>query len=116
MGTANDYNAQAPNQEPATKVGVMVRLELEDAAPVYGPGSQVGWRVYPPAGAISANPADILTDTVLPSGLRQGCCGVDGQDGPNISCICGAVLGTEWGDCWTQAEFRFAPSAITEGE
>lgn len=36
---------------------------------------------------------------VIDSGIRNGCCGPDGNDGPNISCRCGSVVGTEFGDC-----------------
>lgn len=32
---------------------------------------------------------------------RNGCCGMDGCDGPNRICFCGAEIGTERSDCWT---------------
>ena len=32
-------------------------------------------------------------------GVRQGCCGPDGADGPNLFCPCGHQIGTEFGDC-----------------
>ena len=32
---------------------------------------------------------------------HQGCCGLDGMDGPNRVCACGAEVGTEQSDCWT---------------
>ena len=33
-------------------------------------------------------------------GDRSGCCGPSGLNGPNVACACGAVVGTEVGDCW----------------
>ena len=90
----------------------MVRLAAQDAAPVTQAGVIVRIHVYSPVGSIATNPADVLQDAVTPSGFRNGCCGPDGMDGPNVSCVCGAVLGTEWGDCWTRAEMRFLPDAV----
>lgn len=34
-------------------------------------------------------------------GRCNGCCGLDGMDGPNRICRCGAEIGTERSDCWT---------------
>lgn len=31
----------------------------------------------------------------------SGCCGLDGVDGPNRACACGAEVGTEQSDFWT---------------
>lgn len=33
-------------------------------------------------------------------GERNGCCGPDGQAGPNVFCPCGHAVGTERGDCY----------------
>ncbi len=66
-----------------------------------------------PAGAYSGNPVDLVRAHVESTGHNDvGCCGSDGMDGPNRRCECGAVLGTEWSDCWTQSEFRFWPDAV----
>lgn len=51
------------------------------------------------------NPSDLIVQRaslrdVMESGTRNGCCGPDGCDGPNLSCVCGAVIATEVGDCW----------------
>lgn len=35
----------------------------------------------------------------------SGCCGLDGVDGPNRVCGCGAEVGTERSDCWTWQVF-----------
>ena len=53
---------------------------------------------------------------VVPSGNRIGCCGVDGQDGPNLSCPCGLAIGTETSDCWTPRMFTIAQTQIAVRE
>lgn len=52
-----------------------------------------------------AEPAEVLIGVedlpnAKPGGIRQGCCGPDGQDGPNLFCARGHKVGTEMGDCW----------------
>lgn len=113
MGSALDYDPHVEVGTPPVPIGVMVRLPEEDAVPVVQGPQVIRTHVYSPAGAISIGPDDLLREAVQPSGLRQGCCGPDGMDGPNLSCQCGNVLGTEWGDCWTMAEVRFSPSAVS---
>lgn len=59
------------------------------------------------------NPED-LTDRVSNTSNRRrlnGCCGLDGQDGPNQVCRCGAEVGTLQNDCWTP--FVFIPNPDT---
>ena len=41
----------------------------------------------------------------------NGCCGLDGSDGPNRVCACGADIGTEMSDCWTSYLFIPDPEA-----
>lgn len=41
----------------------------------------------------------------------MGCCGLDGCNGPNIICACGAGIGTETSDCWTPWLFIPEPGA-----
>jgi hypothetical protein len=43
----------------------------------------------------------------------NGCCGLDGGDGPNRICRCGAHIGTELSDCFTPRMFIPDP-ATTE--
>jgi hypothetical protein len=31
---------------------------------------------------------------------RIGCCGPNGLDGPNLRCVCGSDIATQFGDCW----------------
>ncbi|MDH7974425.1 hypothetical protein QH494_19725 [Sphingomonas sp. AR_OL41] len=53
------------------------------------------------------NPNDLLK-TVRNSNLASrlnGCCGLDGCDGPNQLCVCGAEIGTRLSDCWTMNVF-----------
>ena len=113
MGVVSDYHPQVEMGSSPVPAGVMVCRADEDAVPVTQGGAVVRTHVYSPAGSISVGPDGLLRDAVQPSGLRQGCCGPDGMDGPNFSCLCGNVLGTEWGDCWTMAEVRFLPTAVS---
>lgn len=112
MGSGSDYDAHAEIGSAPVPSGMMVRLAEEDAVPVTRGAEIIRIHVYSPAGSISIAPDHLLREAVQSSGLRQGCCGPDGMDGPNFSCLCGNVLGTEWGDCWTMAEVRFLPSAV----
>jgi hypothetical protein len=41
----------------------------------------------------------------------NGCCGLDGCDGPNRVCRCGEHIGTEQSDCWSPRVF--VPDAET---
>ena len=63
----------------------------------YGPIADLEWPAM--------NPSDLIVQRaslrdVMEIGVRNGCCGPDGGDGPNLSCICGSVIATEVGDCW----------------
>jgi hypothetical protein len=65
-----------------------------------------------PAGSIVIHPDDRLDGAIEVVGRANGCCALDGHDGPNQGCRCGAVLGTAWTDCWTANEIRFLPDAV----
>lgn len=59
------------------------------------------------------NPEDIdetVRNTRDPHRLN-GCCGLDGCDGPNQICGCGAQIGTLRTDCWTP--HLFVPDPTT---
>ena len=43
----------------------------------------------------------------------NGCCGLDGLDGPNTVCGCGAVVGTEKSDCWMAHALLLEPGPTT---
>lgn len=72
--------------------------------------------VQAPAGSVVVHPDDRLPDALHEAGQAAGCCGLDGQDGPNQACACGAVVGTAWTDCWTANEVRLLPDAVTVTE
>ncbi|HRD46162.1 MAG TPA: hypothetical protein PLF78_06750 [Caulobacter sp.] len=111
-GGPEDHDVAAEVGVAAVTAGVMVVLEDEDSVVVTGPGGPVGTKIYSPAGAIAANPDDLLPDALVSAGCDNGCCGSDGTDGPNRACLCGALVATQWSDCWTQAEIRFLPQAV----
>ncbi|MEV6319283.1 hypothetical protein [Streptomyces sp. NPDC051776] len=46
-------------------------------------------------------------------GRKNGCCGLDGCDGPNLVCrCCMAEVATERSDCWTPREVVLVPAAV----
>jgi len=115
-GAPEDHDPEATDRAPAVAPGVVVRLRETDARPLVQNGDAVGAETFSPAGAISANPSDLLPGRLRPFGPDSGCCGSAGLDGPNRACaVCGAVVATERSDCWTQAEIRFAPGAVVAG-
>jgi len=66
-----------------------------------------------PAGSVVVRPDSIVPGAVVVISEPVGCCGLDGQDGPNQGCAaCGQVLGTAWTDCWTPHEVRLLPNAV----
>ncbi|MEV6976072.1 hypothetical protein [Kitasatospora sp. NPDC093806] len=50
------------------------------------------------------------------AGRRNGCCGLDGQDGPNLVCAaCGAEVATKESDCWTRNLVALTATAVVSG-
>ncbi|MEU4416465.1 hypothetical protein AB0G00_12825 [Nocardia salmonicida] len=44
---------------------------------------------------------------------RNGCCGLDGQDGPNLVCAgCGIDVATKESDCWTDNYVALIAAAV----
>ena len=109
----DDYDRTCADGEPAVPKGLLIRLSEEDAVEVSRGEEIVGRHVYSAAGAIAANPEDVVTDCLTSAGVDNGCCGSDGLDGPNRACLCGSMVATQWSDCWTQSEVRFLPDAVS---
>ncbi|MGA5823095.1 hypothetical protein ACPC54_35190 [Kitasatospora sp. NPDC094028] len=63
------------------------------------------------------NPADAVGMRPHPDAARlYGCCRRDGADGPNLVCDgCGAEVGIEVSDCWTEYDTRLRRSAVVRG-
>lgn len=112
LGNIEERNPGAQDRQPAVLCGVIVRMDHKATYSVREPNGHWHERVASSVSAYSVNPADTIDGALKPSGVDNGCCGSDGVDGPNRSCVCGEVLGTEWSDCWTQAEVRFEPEAV----
>jgi len=72
--------------------------------------------IQAPDGSVVVHPEDRLPHVIRPVGQESGCCGLDGQEGPNQGCACGVVLGTAWNDCWTANDVRFLPDAVRVAE
>jgi hypothetical protein len=52
-------------------------------------------------GCVVVNIADLVGTKPHPDPHRlNGCCGLDGCDGPNLTCQNGHEVGTERSDCW----------------
>lgn len=47
---------------------------------------------------------------------RNGGCGLDGLDGPNRTCACGAEVATEKSDCWMPHALIFETDAVRLAE
>jgi len=95
LGSSEDYARDPGIRQPTVPQGIIVVVPFES-------GEE----------AVVSNPLDIHPGALASVGVDSGCCGSDGMDGLNRACVCGAVLGTEWSDCWTPAEIRFDPDAI----
>lgn len=73
---------------------------LEDGKPAvpkgfFGVNKQEYWNA---AGRVLVNLGDLVG--TKHSGGINGCCGLDGLDGPNLVCANGHEIGTEKSDCW----------------
>jgi hypothetical protein len=94
------------DREPLTQEGVAFKS--------YGPIERSFGKVPTPlefVPQIWVNPND-LTEVVRLTKNRSrlnGCCGLDGADGPNQLCNCGAEIGTLKTDCWTARVFVAEP-------
>jgi hypothetical protein len=60
------------------------------------------------------HPDDVPGTALHPdSKRRNGCCGLDGQDGPNLVCAgCGAEVATKESDCWTDNLVALMAAAV----
>ncbi|MBB4941203.1 hypothetical protein FHR32_005580 [Streptosporangium album] len=83
-------------------------INLEDAPP--SAGHDLPGKARMAAGTYTSSwnngfvlhPDDVTGAERHPNPRRlNGCCGLDGLDGPNLVCSgCGAEIGTEESDCW----------------
>lgn len=113
-GEAGLLQKDAQNRQPVVPQGFAV---VDPALSTYirivrgGPREEVE---RCPAKNLVVNPLDLIPDAVVVTGRAVGCCGLDGMEGPNQACAaCGQILGTAMTDCWTAAEVRFLPDAVT---
>ncbi|NUP14846.1 MAG: hypothetical protein HOZ81_01825 [Streptomyces sp.] len=60
------------------------------------------------------HPDDVPGTALHPHSRRRGgCCGLDGQDGPNLVCAdCGAAVATKESDCWTDNLVALIAAAV----
>lgn len=110
----------------STKDPVVVSPELRDGEPVCPAGTAfkshepLQRAITPGRRALLefvpqfwANPQDFKAaiEETRVIGRLNGCCGLDGCDGPNMLCrVCEAEVGTMQSDCWTPLIFVPHPS------
>lgn len=72
------------------------------------------YAVSPHTGVFVLNPEDVPGVAEHPDrGRLNGCCGLDGLDGPNLVCdACGAEVATRQSDCWSQQLIALVPDAV----
>lgn len=114
-GDTSEWHGLADVRCSPVANGVLVRLP-EDGVAFLMSDNQSGTQVYSPEGAISVHPDMVIRENWSPAGIDQGCCGSNGEDGPNRACTCGQLVATEWSDCTTMAEIRFLPDAVIVSE
>lgn len=84
----------------------------------FAPGWIAGRSVYPssvahPAPAVLLDHDDLAPGVATDAQAAVGCCGIDGHEGPNLTCPgCGTLVGTLFDDCWTPIEARLDPAAV----
>lgn len=108
--TVFSFSPNAPSRfvfedaKPITKTG----FAMETTVPMQLSTGSVGTKIpldFTPQYWV--NLADVLPSVQKTTNARRlnGCCGLDGCDGPNRVCSCGAEVGTEQSDCWTPLVF-----------
>ncbi|MEU0838452.1 hypothetical protein ABZ370_03140 [Streptomyces sp. NPDC005962] len=79
----------------------------------HAPGATLGLQRAELNGIVLARSDVHGTELTSLRGRRNGCCGLDGCDGPNLECRqCTAELATERSDCWTPQQVTLVPTAV----
>ncbi|MFI7431616.1 hypothetical protein ACIBPB_32025 [Micromonospora sp. NPDC049836] len=89
-------------------------VDVDPFGPPYVPSETERYVVSAgPRNTVLIGPEDLLVRRLHADyGRRNGCCGLDGVDGPNLVCDCGAEVATESSDCWTAQVVRLQPDAV----
>lgn len=76
------------------------------------------YAILPFSGVYVLNPEDVTEVARHPDRARlNGCCGLDGLDGPNLVCAaCGSEVATQQSDCWSQQQIMLAPASVSAGD
>src|SRR4051794_24974721 len=68
---------------------------------------------FAPAGLLVVLPEDLVNVRLHPDpGRCNGCCGLDGCDGPNRVCPEGHAVATERSDCWMSHHATIDPTGV----
>ncbi len=111
---SSELRRHVGGQRPTVPSGVFFINERPVTVDVWYPKERRRETVehFPP-GSYVLNPDDRIPGALAPvPGRDGGCCGLDGTDGPNQQCACGAIVGTAWTDCWTQYELRLLSDRV----
>ncbi|WP_412538716.1 hypothetical protein R8Z50_23030 [Longispora sp. K20-0274] len=113
----HDRDGEAP---PRVAVGVFA-CDPDPFGPPFVPTVDNPRVLVPagPVGTILVHPSDVRGLRLHPDRRRRnGCCRLDGCDGPNLVCAgCGSEIATEQSDCWVSwHDIRLEPAAITCGQ
>jgi hypothetical protein len=92
------------DQQPITSAGTAIK-SWEPMQKTFDPANPAKLEFSP---QFWMNPSDIndaIEHVDIPSRLN-GCCGLDGCNGPNMRCrVCKTEVGTRQSDCWTPDVF-----------
>ncbi|MFE1962976.1 hypothetical protein [Streptomyces sp. NPDC059479] len=105
-----------------------VTSEVVPGEPLRGPERPPSHEVVPPRMApgtfkinfdsslLILHPDDLPGTALHPDARRiSGCCGLAGQDGPNLVCVgCGVEVATKESDCWTDNLAALIAAAVTD--
>ncbi|MCX4750289.1 hypothetical protein OG455_33065 [Kitasatospora sp. NBC_01287] len=112
-GCGHPLTGELKEARPSRDSGRRARHRVAPARMARGT-YEVGHAVGQDAGLLILHPGDAPGAAPHPDpGRRNGCCGLDGQDGPNLVCAgCGAEVATEESDCWTRNLVALTAAAV----
>ena len=113
---ASPADADGHTSDPIVRMGPgTFAIDPEPCGPPYVLDAASGLLVESgPRGPVVLNPEDGLGLLGHPDiAMRRGSgCGMDGEWGPNLACVCGTIVGTISSDCYQVQELRLQPDAV----
>ncbi len=103
-GTPDNPNVSWDDECELTPSGIAFKTHLRFPAHV-SPVEKAHLLEFSPMFLLRPDDLDPIVKNTEDSSRLNGCCGLDGCDGLNKKCQCGAYIGTEKSDCWTPKVF-----------